>query len=116
MYNAKSNNLCFYVPNFVGFLQDCVRFDFFFNLEKLIDSDQMEFWKFWRLFWWILSGFGVEWNYTTSWSLTLQKSQKMRLTKIIEFRIMADHYDQKCHVLILFKNKIIKKVWGVLHN
>lgn len=37
----------------------------------------------------------------------------MRLTKIIEFRIiaMADHYDQKCHVLILFKNKIIKKGW-----
>lgn len=26
---------------------------------------------------------------------------------------MADHYDQKCHVLILFKNKIFKKVLGV---
>lgn len=49
-----------------------------------------------------------------SWSShDLQESQKMRLTKIIEFRIiaMADHYDQKCHVLILFKNKIIKKGW-----
>lgn len=41
----------------------------------------------------------------------LQKSQKMRLTKIIEFRIiaMADHYDQKCHVLILLKIKYLKK-------
>lgn len=34
MYNAKSNNLCFYVPNFVGFLQDCVRFDFFLILKN----------------------------------------------------------------------------------
>lgn len=55
--------------------------------------------------------FGVEWSYTKVLAYDLQKGQKMRLTKIIEFRIiaMADHYDQKCHVLILFKNKIFKK-------
>lgn len=38
-----------------------------------------------------------------------RKVRKCGLQKIIEFRIMADHYDQKCHVLILIKNKIIKK-------
>lgn len=29
---------------------------------------------------------------------------------------MADHYDQKCHVLILFKNKIIKKGFTQLES
>lgn len=60
--------------------------------------------------------FGVEWaTLNLSVAHDLQKSQKMGLTKIVEFRIiaMADHYDQKCHVLILFKNKIINKKLGL---